>query len=257
MNRINDIKAFLIDLDGVLYNGNEIIEKAPEAIQYIKNKGYKTLFITNTTSISLKGIHQKLISLGFNVDEEEIFSAPKAAVNFLRKQNNPKCFFVLNDDLKEEFAEFGTDEFSPEYIVAGDIGNLWNSEVLNKVFKMILNGSKLLALHKGKYWLTENGLKFDIGLYVAGLEFVTGKQAIVMGKPSNDFFNTAIQKLNLKHHEVAIIGDNIDTDIGAAQFLGLLGILVRTGKYNEDYVIHSHIRPEVIIDSIIDVQKYF
>jgi HAD superfamily hydrolase (TIGR01458 family) len=138
-------------------------------------------------------------------------------------------------------------------VVIGDIGNAWTYDLLNNVFRLVTNGAELVALHRNKFWQTEAGLQMDIGAFVAGLEYVTGKTATVTGKPSPEFFAAALSRIGLKPGEVAMIGDDIDTDIGAAQAQGMMGILVKTGKYREAYVRASKIKPDLVLDSIADM----
>lgn len=116
-----------------------------------------------------------------------------------------------------------------------------------------MNGAELVALHRNKFWQTEAGLQMDIGAFVAGLEYVTGKSATVLGKPSPEFFAAALSRIGLKPGETAIIGDDIDTDIGTAQTLGIMGILVKTGKYRAAYAQASGITPDLVLDSIADL----
>jgi ribonucleotide monophosphatase NagD (HAD superfamily) len=90
----------------------------------------------------------------------------------------------------------------------------------------------------------------DIGGFVAALEYCTGRPALVMGKPSADFFRVALGDIGASAHEVAMVGDDIDSDIGGAQRVGLFGILTRTGKFRQQYVEASSVRPDLVIDSI-------
>jgi ribonucleotide monophosphatase NagD (HAD superfamily) len=93
----------------------------------------------------------------------------------------------------------------------------------------------------------------DIGAFVAGLESVTGHTARVVGKPSLDFFRLGMDSLGLPPEHLAMVGDDIDSDVGGGQAAGLHGILVRTGKYRQDYVEASGIRPDMILDSFADL----
>ena len=111
----------------------------------------------------------------------------------------------------------------------------------------------MLALHKGRYWQTETGLRMDIGAFVAGLEYVTGQSATVIGKPSPDFFTLVLQDLGLLPEQVAMVGDDIESDIGGAQAVGMKGVLVRTGKYRSETTAVSKIKPSLIIDSVADL----
>lgn len=250
------IKAILFDIDGVLMIENILIPGAIETLEFVKKKGLQCRFLTNTTTKSADQIFSILRDLNLQVERKEIFSAPEAAIRFLRKKDEPKILPVISESLKSDFSEFRIDENKPNYIVIGDIGDNWSNELMNKLFNLILNGAEIIALHKGKFWQIETGLKIDIGAYVAGLEYVTGKLAIVTGKPSREFFEQAINDLKVYPENIAIVGDDIETDIGAAQMMGIQGILVRTGKYREDFTKSLGIAPKLIIDSIKDLPKY-
>jgi HAD superfamily hydrolase (TIGR01458 family) len=177
-------------------------------------------------------------------------------VRFLRSKGNCSCHFLLNDDTRRDFAEFRVNDVNPDYIVIGDIGEQWNYPLLNSVFQMLMSGAEMLALHKGRYWQMPDGLKMDIGAFIAGLEYVSGKTATVVGKPSKEFFHYALADMGVDPSETAMVGDDLISDVGGAQSAGLKGVLVRTGKYREELVAKSAVRPDLIIDSIADLPKY-
>ncbi len=138
----------------------------------------------------------------------------------------------------------------------GHYGNRWNYDLLNHLFKLIMDGAEMLALHKGRFWQTENGLTLDIGAFVAGLEHATGKKAIVIGKPSPTFFRLALEDMGVEPDRAVMIGDDIINDIKGAQDAGMTGILVKTGKYRPDYVSKSDVKPDLVLDSVADLQNY-
>jgi HAD superfamily hydrolase (TIGR01458 family) len=254
-NRLKKIKAFLFDLDGTLHVGDKAIAGAAKTIRTLKDRGYPCRFVTNTTTKTLSELHNQMIRTGLPILKGEITNTIETAVLYLRKIKNPTCYFVLNEKVKKDFSEFAEELVKPEYIIIGDIGNKWNYNLLNKIFNMMMNGSNLIALHKGRFWLTEEGLQMDIGAFIAGLEYVTGKQAIVLGKPSKEFFLTAINGLNVPPENIAMVGDDINNDVSGAQALGMHGILVKTGKYKEEYIKASKVNPDLIIDSVKDIIK--
>jgi len=126
---------------------------------------------------------------------------------------------------------------------------------MNKAFKLLIDGAELIAIHKNRFWQTEQGLQMDIGGFVAALEFASNKQAILIGKPALKFFQMALNSIGLPNNNAAIIGDDIDSDIGGGQTAGIAGILVKTGKYREDYVKTSKTKPDWIIASISDLPE--
>ncbi len=247
---LKQVDGLLIDLDGVLYVGDKPIEGAAETVSRLKAENFALRFVTNTTTRSLETLYQKLVAMQLPIEKNEIISATQAAVLYLRQLGGPTCFLVLSDDPKKDFAEFPQSDVSPDYIVIGDIGRQWNYELLNRIFNMVIRGAKMIALHKGKFWQTEDGLQMDIGAFVAGLEYVTGQTATVIGKPSRTFFETALIDMGVKPARAAMIGDDIDSDIGGAQAAGMKGILVKTGKYRQVLVKKSSVKPDVVVDSI-------
>jgi len=211
--------------------------------------------VTNTSTLSLASLQQKINKLGFDIPANEIISAPQAALRYLRNQGDPVCRLLLADDVKKDFAEFRLSDTAADFIIVGDIGNAWTYQILNEVFNSLINGAKLIAIHKNRFWQTEHGLQMDIGGFIDGLEYASGNQAIIIGKPSRDFFGIAVEDMQLLPSEVVMIGDDIDSDVGGAQQAGLAGILVRSGKYRQQYAEASAIKPDWVLDSVNDVAK--
>ncbi|NOT69674.1 MAG: TIGR01458 family HAD-type hydrolase [Methylophilaceae bacterium] len=253
MDTVANIKGLLFDLDGVLYVGAHVIEGALEAVEKIRLSGISCRFITNTSTLSLASLQQKINGLGFYVAAEEIFSAPQAAVRFLQHQHDPVCRLLLADDVKNDFKDFHQSDTTADFIVIGDIGDAWSYSVMNEVFVCLKHGAKLIAIHKNRFWQTEQGLRLDIGGFIEGLEYASGVKATIIGKPSVDFFQMALDDMGLEPAQVAIIGDDIDADVGGGQQAGLKGILVKTGKYRQDYTEVSKVRPDFTIASIAEL----
>jgi HAD superfamily hydrolase (TIGR01458 family) len=247
------IKGILFDLDGVLYVGSQVILGAIESVEKIRDSGITCRFVTNTSTLSLASLQHKINALGFSIARHEIVSAPQAALLYLKQQPDPVCRLLLADDVKKDFMEFRQSDTDASYIVVGDIGGVWSYQLLNEVFHCLMNGAKLIAIHKNRFWQTENGLQMDIGGFVEALEYASGKEAMIIGKPSADFFQMALDTMGLQPAEAAMIGDDIDADVGGGQQAGLQGILVRTGKYRQTYAEASAIKPDLTIDSIKDL----
>lgn len=255
MGDLSALKGFLFDLDGVLYTGSNAIDGAIQAVEKIRSSHIACRFVTNTSTLSLSSLQQKMNRLGFSIPENEMISAPQATVLYLQGLKNPTCHLLMADDVKQDFKAFEQSETSADYIVIGDIGNTWSYTLLNQVFNELMQGAKLIAIHKNKFWQTEHGLQMDIGGFVDALEYASGVKAMIIGKPSPDFFQIALDDMGLKASEVAMIGDDIDVDVGGSQQVGLKGFLVKTGKYRQHYAEASLIKPDFLIDSIADLPK--
>ncbi len=166
-NTLSNIKGILLDINGVLHVDNQPLDGAVETIKKIQAK-LPCRFITNTTTQSRETFHQSLVDMGLPISTSEIISAPYAAVLYLRQLNNPSCHLLLSEEVKSDFAEFSQSDTNPDVVVIGDIGARWDYFIMNKVFKMLINGAELIALHKGKYWQAEGDLQLDIGAFIAG-----------------------------------------------------------------------------------------
>lgn len=252
-----DIKGLLIDLDGVLYVGGRAIPGAREALERIGEMGIARRFVTNTTTRTAGEVAAKLVDLGFPVSLEEIFSPVVATRRFLESRGEtPSVHLLVRDSVLPEFEDFPKDEKEPDYVIVGDIGAAWSYPLMNTAFRQLMNGAGLIAMHRNKFFEAEDGLHLDIGAFVAGLEFVTGQSARIIGKPSPDFFDLGIQSLGLSPEQIAMVGDDVDSDVGGGQAAGLKGVLVRTGKYREAYVKESGVRPDAILDSLAELPDW-
>lgn len=247
---LGPVAGLMIDLDGVLYVGDRPVAGAREALEAITAAGIPCRFLTNTTTRSAAAVADKLHGLGFPIEDASIFSAVSATLGYLRDQPEPPSIHpVVRDSILPEFREFARDDERPDFVIIGDIGAAWSYALMNQIFRQLDRGSRLLAMHRNRYFQTEEGLSVDIGCFVAGLEAVSGQQAIVIGKPSPDFFRTCLDSLELTAEEVVMIGDDIESDVGAAQACGIRGALVKTGKFRPAQLDESEVDPDALLES--------
>lgn len=250
------VKGLLIDLDGVLYVGGLPIQGACEAIADLTEKKVPFRCISNSTRKCRKTIASQVSAMGFVIPEEHIFTPPQAAIAYMKETGKNHFHLLAAGDVDRDFAGAGLpDPKKADYVIIGDAGNVLTYSSLNDAFRLLMNGADLIALEKDRYWMTHDGLSLSAGPFVSALEFATGKQAIVMGKPSKTFFHLALRDMGLLPGEVAMIGDDIFTDVAGAQLAGMTGILVRTGKFLEGCLKNSLIQPDRIIDSIADLNE--
>lgn len=249
------IHGLLVDLDGVLYVGNRAVPGAAATVELLRKASVPMRFITNTTTKPRRALVEKLGDLGIPLQPEEILTAPVAAAQYLHGKEGVVCKFLLNPDVLEDFGDFPVSDTEANAVVIGDIGDAWSYDLLNGVFRLLMNGAELVALHRNKFWETEHGLQMDIGAFVAALEYVSGKTATVIGKPSEAFFDVAVRELGVPRERVAMVGDDVDSDVGGAQQNGLFGLLVKTGKYREGYVASSGVTPDATLDSFADLRE--
>ena len=251
-----DVKGLLLDLNGVFYVANRTLPGALEAIAAVQKSGLPYRYATNNTTQSIKTMSQSLQAMGLPIEPPEIISAAYTAVLHLRQMGTPTIYPLLAEDVKQDFAEFPVSETAADIVVLGDIGDDWNYHSLNRAFRLIMQGAQLMALHQGKYWQWEAGLQLDIGAFVAGLEYATDQKAMVVGKPNPFFFKRAIAALELPAPQVAMVGDDIEADVGGAQAIGMKGVLVKSGKYRPHLIEKAHVQPDVEIEKVGAISQW-
>ena len=248
--------GILFDLDGVIYQGDSLISGAKESINLLRQNNFPCRFITNTTRMTKKNLVTKLQAMGLTLEVNEVFAAPHAAVEYCKNMKYTTIDLVVPDnEMEEDFIDFDLHAENPQAIVLGDMGNLFTFDLLNALFKKILNGAEIVAMHKNKYWHSGNGLTLDLGAFVAALEFATEKEAVVIGKPSPHLFQLAVKPWGLSFQSIYMVGDDIGGDIGGANNVGMQSILVKTGKYREESFKRSEITPDFIINSVADLPE--
>jgi len=252
MEPVRSAKGFLFDLDGVFYQSGKPLPGAIETLIYLRKNKIPFRFLTNTTIKNRSSLQEKLSGIGLVCAENEIISAGYVGIDFLRKKGSPSCRFFITDNLKQDYSEFEENLDHPEAIVIGDYDD-WDFEKLNEAFQHVMNGAKIIALHKGKYYKVDSGLRLDAGGFVVALEFATGQKAHVVGKPNKAFFQCALDDLSLTPEDVVMFGDDLINDVQGAQNHRIPGILVKSGKYHEGMVESSGINPDGLIDSIADL----
>jgi HAD superfamily hydrolase (TIGR01458 family) len=247
------LRALLVDLDGVLYVEDEPVPGAREAVAELRERGLALRFVTNTTSRPRRLILERLQRLGFEVAPDELSTPAALAVARCVQRGRRRAMLLVRDDVKEDLAELDDVEEDAEAVIVGDLGEAFDYGVLNRAFRQVIDGAELIALQKNRYWLRPDGLALDVGPFVAALEYAANTDAFVVGKPSKDFFATILAGVPAEAAAAAMVGDDVETDVGGALGAGLAGILVRTGKYREDAVRASGVEPTAVVDSIADV----
>ena len=257
MDQLMGIRGLLIDLDGVLYVGDKPVEGAHDVIGNLVQNGITFRFLSNTTRKCRRTIAAKLAAMGFDIPEQYIFTPPRAAIAYMNKTSLNRYYLLTTGDVCQEFKGTGINDATEQVdcVILGDAGDAITYDSLNCAFRQLMGGAELIALERDGYWMADDGLALSAGPFVSALEFATGKKATVVGKPSISFFDLALQDMGLRQDQVAMIGDDIITDIGGAQAAGIPGILVRTGKFREQDLTPEGIVPWKIIDSVADIME--
>lgn len=250
-----ELAAILFDLDGTLYTAEGPIPGAAEAVSILRASGLAVRFVTNTTTRSRRALADRLRRMGFTAAPEEIYSPPWAAGRFLRSRQ-ARAYLLVPEGAQEDFEGVPFDDQRPDYVVIGDLGEGWTFERLNRAFRLILEqGAGLIGLGRTRYWRAADGLRLDVGPFVAALEEATGRKAFILGKPDPAFFRMVLEDLGEPPERVAMVGDDIEIDVGGAQAVGMRGILVRTGKFRPAD-LDGLIRPDAVLSSVAELPAW-
>lgn len=251
------IRAVLLDIDGVLTVSWRPLPGAAEAVTRLRNAGFAVALVTNTTSQTRAWMTSALSAAGFGVGIDDIFTAPAITAAYLaRHYPGARCALLNSGDIAEDLAGVTiiTDgAAAPDVVILGGAGPEFSYAALNRVFGYLLDGARLVAMGRNLYWRTEAGLRLDTGSFLPGLERAAGVTAEVTGKPAAAFFATAVAALGATAAETVMVGDDIETDVLAAQQYGITGVLVRTGKYRPETLENATGTPDHVIDSVADL----
>ncbi|WP_149830082.1 TIGR01458 family HAD-type hydrolase [Streptomyces tailanensis] len=253
-------RAVLIDIDGVLTVSWKPLPGAVEALAEIRGAGLAVALVTNTTSRTRASIAETLGGAGFPVTAEDILTAPSVTAAYLAERcPGARCALLNSGDIREDLADVDViDEVEdagtvPDVVVVGGAGPEFGYASLNRAFEHLQRGARLVAMHRNLYWRTDDGLQLDAGAFLAGLEKAARTEAEITGKPAPAFFEAALAHVGVGAEEALMVGDDIESDVLAAQRAGVTGVLVRTGKYLPETHRAASGRPDHVIDSFADL----
>ena len=244
---LRGVRALLLDLDGVIVLAGKLIPGATDALAAVERRGMPYRIVTNTSAVSRETLSRWSTKLGAPIPPERFESALSASAAWTARAYPDQPLYVLaSDDAKREFVGqrlLSHDEAAAgataAAVVIGDSPEEATFDNLNRAFRLIRGGATLVGMHRNPWWLTPDGPTLDSGSFVVGLEFAAETRARVIGKPSPAFFAQAVRDLrkeaghDLARRDIAMVGDDVRSDIRAAQRAGLRGILVLSGKHGE------------------------
>jgi len=246
--------GYLIDMDGVLYRGSELIAGADHFIHQLRQRNIPFRLLTNNSQRTRRDVAAKVARMGIEVDDEHIFTSAIATARFLAQQKPGGTAFVIGEGgllTALNHNGYAVVDHDPDYVVVGE-GRTFNLELVEAAVRMIMDGAKLIATNLDPNCPTQNGLRPGCGAMVAMLELATGVKAFSVGKPSPVMMRAARKELGLATDETIIIGDTMETDILGGVQLGFHTVLVLSGGTCEDDLRKYAYRPEIMVGSIGD-----
>lgn len=256
MEKLGEVKVFLLDMDGTINLGQRLLPGAKEFIDYLKISGRRFLFLTNNSSQDSSHYVQKMCQLGIPCDADNVWTAGDATINYLMERKTGARIYLLGTPaLEEDFRQHKfvlTDE-NPDFVVLGFDQTL-TYEKLVKACNFIRAGVTYIATHPDINCPVENGYIPDTGAMMALIEASTGKLPQVIGKPNKEIIESAFRKLGLHNRkEVVIVGDRVYTDIRTGENAGILSALVLSGESTVADLEKYGVKADFIFDGVGDI----
>jgi HAD superfamily hydrolase (TIGR01458 family) len=272
---LRGVRGLLLDLDGVLIVRNEAFPPAVTALGELRRRGIPFRVMTNTSLMSRATLAEWGRKTGIDVPAERIISSLSASAAYTAREFPGAPLYVLaSPDARSEFTgqrlltneEASAPDASAAAVVVGDSPDDVTYDTLNRAFRLIQRGAALIGMHRNRWWVTPDGPRLDSGAFVAGLEYATERPALILGKPAREFFAEGVREIaadlgvsRLPRHDVAMVGDDVWSDVLGAQRAGLRGVLVLSGKHGAAEVERAAAqrrgggRPDAIAPTLADV----
>ncbi len=254
MGALDHIDGFLMDMDGTLLIGGEVLPGAVDLISKVRGRGAPLLILTNNSSDRRETFHAKLVAAGLRVDLEEVFTSGDATCDHLLDQTPHRRVFLLGtpalaDLFRErgfELAEVG----APADAVIAAFDLTLDYAGLRHACTLLLNGADYFATHPDATCITPEGLIPDVGAIIAAIGTVTGRAPFIVGKPETPMVAAALSRLGTTADRTLLVGDQLDTDMTMAGRAGLYAVLTLTGETTRERALAFEPAPNLVVDGV-------
>ncbi|MEA3281046.1 MAG: HAD-IIA family hydrolase [Euryarchaeota archaeon] len=275
------MKAYILDLDGVIFRGSEVIAGAPDAVNRLLDSA-RVVFLTNNSTQSRDAVAARLNASGIRCRKSDVITAGYAAAAYIKKRYGAQKIYPIGEaglihELKaeghvidqggdgvwvgsngkgsrEDSGEGMGEDVVADFVVVG-LDRDFTYEKLRIGLQNILAGAGLIATNTDPLLPVEHGFLPGAGAIVRALETASGRSAFVIGKPNPPMMDAVIDHLGIPAHECTLIGDRLETDILAGSRYGMKTVLVLSGVDTEESVMQSRVKPDAVIGSIAEVQE--
>lgn len=258
VRKLAGVRHFLLDMDGTVYLGENLLPGAHEVIDLLRSRGIGFHFLTNNSSRHRGQYAEKLQRLGLDVSEEKIFTSGEATAIYLEKEHpGARVFLVGTPALEEEFRRhaFTLVQEAPTHIVLGFDTTL-TYDKLWRLCDFVRAGLPYIATHPDLNCPTEDGFMPDIGAMIAFVEASTERRPdVIVGKPNTPMVEAIVEKTGTPVEALCMVGDRLYTDIalGAA---GITTVLVLSGETKRDDLPKASHQPDVVVKDLAELVSW-
>ncbi len=247
--------GFMIDMDGTVYKGGNLIPGAVEFISALKSRGIPFVFLTNNSSNARMHYLRKLQGMGFDVSLDNVLTSTIATIRFvLSERPGSKVYPIASPDVVAEMRDAGLNivEDDPD-IVLLTFDRTITYDKINKGYRFLKGGAEFIATHPDDLCPTEDGYDIDIGPFIRMFEQMCQTEAIVIGKPNRLMLEMAAREMDVPVDGTVMVGDRLYTDIEMAVRAGTSSILVLSGETTRSDLEGSGKDPTYVLDSVADI----
>ena len=253
---MKDYKGYLIDLDGTMYKGSQVIEGAIEFIDYLNKEDKDYLFVTNNSSKTPEEVAEKLNEIGFHTSSEHVITTAMATAGYISEESpGATVYMVGGTGLRKSLNEAGLivkDYEHVDYVVMGlDEENTY--EKLTVACLAVRNGAKFISTNKDVSIPKERGFLPGNGSLTSVVSVSTGQTPIFIGKPETIIMEQALEKIGHAKDECIMIGDLYDTDILAGINSGIDTLHVHTGVTTFEEIQRKEVLPTYSIKNLLEI----
>jgi NagD protein len=255
IEKIKSKKAFISDMDGVIYHGNKLLPGVPEFVDWLKKEGKKFLFLTNSSERTPKELQEKMSRLGIDLEEHVFYTSALATANFLASQKPRGTAYIIGEAglINALYnAGYTMNNYNPDYVVVGDTRG-YSFEKIEQAVNLVLKGAKLIGTNPDLTGPVEGGIVPATKALISPIELATGRSAYFVGKPNPLMMRIALKKIGCSTEETIIIGDRMDTDIIAGIESEIDTLLVLSGISTLKTVDKFPYKPSYILEGVSDL----
>jgi NagD protein len=249
------IESYLIDMNGVLVQDEQLIPGADQFIAWLKATGRRFLVLTSDSVYTQRDLAARLARSGLDVPAEAIWTSAVATAQFLAEQRPDGSAYALGEaGLTAALHEVGyiLSERGPDYVVLGET-RAYSLERLTLAIRLIAGGARFIATNPEPTGLSQQGLQPGTGAVAALISRATGIQPYIVGKPNPFMMRSALRAIDAHSASTVLIGDRMDTDIVAGMEAGMQTILVLSGVDQRETLDRYPYMPSRIVDSVADL----